>query len=282
MALSAAMSAPPPNAALVARIRAREDEAATDLVRRFGRGVSVILRRVVREPAAVDDLYQDTFRLTIEKIRRGDPRDPERLPGFVAALARNLAIDHLRRRARRRVEDVEAAAFHADPGPSPLDRLLDRERAALARRVMDDLYQDTFRLTIEKIRRGDPRDPERLPGFVAALARNLAIDHLRRRSRRKVEDVETAESFADPGPSPLDRLLDRERAALARQVIDDLGSDRDREVLYRFYIAEEDKDVICRQLDLTSLHFNRVLHRARQRYRELFEAAVRRTAGGSA
>lgn len=199
MALSAAMSAPPPNAALVARIRAREDEAATDLVRRFGRGVSVILRRVVREPAAVDDLYQDTFRLTIEKIRRGDPRDPERLPGFVAALARNLAIDHLRRRARRRVEDVEAAAFHADPGPSPLDRLLDRERAALARRVMEDL-----------------------------------------------------------------------------------GSERDREILYRFYIAEDDKDAICRQLELTSLHFNRVLFRARQRYRELYEEAVSRTAGGSA
>jgi len=195
----AAFSAAHPHAVLVARIRAREEQAAAELVQRFGRGVSVILRRVVREPAAVDDLYQDTFRLTIEKIRRGDPRDPDRLPGFVAS-----------------------------------------------------------------------------------LARNLAIDHLRRRSRRKVEDVETAESFADPGPSPLDRLLDRERATLARQVIDDLGSDRDREVLYRFYIAEEDKDVICRQLDLTSLHFNRVLHRARQRYRELFEAAVRRTAGGSA
>lgn len=199
MALNAPMPAFPPNAALVERIRAREDEAAADLVMRFGRGVSVILRRVVREPSAVDDLYQDTFRLTIEKIRRGDPRDPERLPGFVASLARNLAIDHLRRRARRRVEDVEAAAFHADPGPSPLDRLLDTERAALARRV-----------------------------------------------------------------------------------IDDLGSDRDREVLYRFYIAEDDKDAICRQLDLTSLHFNRVLHRARQRYRELYEEAVRRTAGGSA
>jgi RNA polymerase sigma-70 factor, ECF subfamily len=194
-----AFSDPPANATLVARIRAREDEAAAALVQRFGRGVSVILRRVVREKAAVDDLYQDTFRLTIEKIRRGDPRDPDRLPGFVASLARNLAIDHLRRRARRRVEDVEAA-----------------------------------------------------------------------------------EAFADPSPSPLDRLLDRERATLARQVIDGLGSDRDREVLYRFYIAEEDKEVICRQLALTSLHFNRVLHRARQRYRELFEEAVRRTAGGSA
>jgi hypothetical protein len=33
------------------------------------------------------------------------------------------------------------------------------------------------------------------------------------------------------------------------------------------YIREDDKDAVSRDLDLTSLNFNRVLHRARERYR---------------
>jgi RNA polymerase sigma-70 factor (ECF subfamily) len=51
----------------------------------------------------------------------------------------------------------------------------------------------------------------------------------------------------------------------------ELGSDRDRQLLFRFYVGEEDKDRLCRDLDLSSLHFNRVLFRARQRYKELYE-----------
>jgi hypothetical protein len=49
-----------------------------------------------------------------------------------------------------------------------------------------------------------------------------------------------------------------------------LGNERDREILLRFYIAEEDKDRIAADHGLTSLQLNRVLHRARQRYKELF------------
>lgn len=186
---------PPPNAELVARIQAGSEAAGDDLVSRFGRGVRIILGRVVRQAPAVDDLYQDTFRLVLEKVRHGELRDPDRLPGFVASLARNLAIDSLRRQVRLKAEDVEA------------------------------------------------------------------VEH-----------------FADPGPSPLERLLAGERAALARRVIGELG-DRDREVLYQFYIAEEAKESICRRLDLSSLHFNRVLHRARRRYKDLFEETARREAG---
>ena len=65
-------------------------------------------------------------------------------------------------------------------------------------------------------------------------------------------------------------LLESENAALVRRVIRELGNERDREILLRFYIAEEDKDRIAADHGLTSLQFNRVLHRARQRYKELF------------
>lgn len=56
-----------------------------------------------------------------------------------------------------------------------------------------------------------------------------------------------------------------------RKVIQELGTSRDREILLRFYIAEEDKERISSDFGLSSLQFNRVLHRARERYREIYQ-----------
>lgn len=139
--------------------------------------------------------------------------------------------------------------------------------------MAEDLYQETFRLVIEKVRRGELREAERLPGFVSSMARNLFLGSARRGGRRQKwqGDPEATETAPDPAPGQLQKLLAQERAAMVRQVLAELKNDRDREILSRYYIADQDKDVICRDLDLSDLHFNRVLFRARQRYKELFE-----------
>jgi RNA polymerase sigma-70 factor (ECF subfamily) len=137
----------------------------------------------------------------------------------------------------------------------------------------EDLYQETFRLVIEKVRNGELREPERLPGFVSSMARNLFLGSVRRGGRRQKwqGDSEAAEAAPDPAPGQLARLLAKERAAAVRGVLAELKNDRDREILSRHYISGEDKEDICRDLELSDLHFNRVLFRARQRYKELFE-----------
>lgn len=136
----------------------------------------------------------------------------------------------------------------------------------------EDLYQETFRLAIVKLRRGELREASRLPGFLAAIARNLAIEHYRKRNRRQTEpDSEAAEATPWVGANPLDACLASEQAILVRRLLGELRNDRDREILARFYIAEEDKERICADLALDSQQFNRVLYRARQRYRELYE-----------
>ncbi|HET9795823.1 MAG TPA: sigma-70 family RNA polymerase sigma factor, partial [Thermoanaerobaculia bacterium] len=63
-----------------------------------------------------------------------------------------------------------------------------------------------------------------------------------------------------------------------RRVLAELPSERDRRILFRFYIDEDDKEQICRELSLTSLHFNRVLFRARERYRALYREIAERRA----
>jgi RNA polymerase sigma-70 factor (ECF subfamily) len=144
------------------------------------------------------------------------------------------------------------------------------------RTVVDDLCQETFSVALKKIRQGDVRDPSRLPGFMCGLARNITIDHYRRASRAPVAAV-IEES--DPAPNQLDLLLMREQAAVARAVLAELSSERDRQILFRFYVAEDSKAQICADLGLSALHFNRVLFRARERYRALYESTVAGSSG---
>lgn len=138
----------------------------------------------------------------------------------------------------------------------------------------EDLFQDTFRLLIEKLRRGEVREAEKLPGYIAHLARNLATEHYRKAARRKTDPAPPEDLDRPTSGGALDDLLAAENAALARAVIGELNAERDREVLLRFYLGDEDRDQLCRDLGLTGVQFHRVLHRARQRYKELYLARV--------
>lgn len=147
--------------------------------------------------------------------------------------------------------------------------------------VAQELYQETFRRALEKIRGGDVRQPDRLAAFLRALAKNLSTYYYRRDDRRSVWHEETEDGWEAPDPTPglLSGLLQEERAQTVRRVLQDLGNARDREILTRYYLAEQTKDVICRELDLGEDHFKRVLFRARQRYKRLYEAqALQRAA----
>jgi RNA polymerase sigma-70 factor (ECF subfamily) len=143
--------------------------------------------------------------------------------------------------------------------------------------VAEDLYQETFCIVIEKIRRGDVRETERLPGFVCGVARYRVIKHFQGLARRK-SLTETEETVQLPysTSNQLEQLLRKENADIVRQVLKEMPNERDIQVLFRYYLAEDDKEKICADLGLTSLHFNRVLHRARERYRELYQQAMQR------
>lgn len=144
------------------------------------------------------------------------------------------------------------------------------------RALAEDLHQETFRAVLEAIRRGDLRAPEKLSGFLRGTAKNLARAEQRRFWRRsarvQVEEVELVDRDADPHRQAV-RWQDRQRV---RELLGELRSERDRELLLRHYLAEESKESICARLGLESGQFNLLLHRARQRFRELFERQEKR------
>jgi RNA polymerase sigma-70 factor (ECF subfamily) len=180
--------------------------------------------------------------------------------------------------ATRRVEvvpaDLVGLAERLRAGDAAAEREL-LERYGRGVRFMvrdDDLFQECFRRALEKIRAGELRDPQRLSGFIAGLARNLVLEHRRGWARQAAR----TDAGADPGQAgaaatQLDELVRKEQAARAREILGSLPSERDREVLRRFYLEEEPKEDICARLGVSSLHFNQILFRARERFRTLFE-----------
>lgn len=139
----------------------------------------------------------------------------------------------------------------------------------------EDIYQETIRRALEKLRRGELRDPDSLPSFLRGLAHNLSIDHYRRHSRRSERERPIVDTLDPPdaGAGQLVSLLRREKIGLVRRLVSELRQERDREVLLRFYLAEEDKQRIQADLGLTPAEFNVVLFRARRRCQALFAAA---------
>jgi RNA polymerase sigma-70 factor, ECF subfamily len=135
--------------------------------------------------------------------------------------------------------------------------------------LTEDLSQDTLLTVIKKIRNGDLQQPESLGFFIASVARNHALEQMRAIRRRTSEDLEHAEHVPDPSPNPLEQIQTSEKLKAIREVIDQLIP-RDRTLVLRFYINEEPKRVICADLDLTSEQFDRVLHRARKRFKTLY------------
>ena len=144
----------PDDAELVAGLRRGESWARDAFFDRYAPLVERTLRRVLGRDVHTDlaDLIHDAFVQALESIAR--LREPEALPGFVRAIAANVACNAIRsRQARRWLRFWEPSALPDVPArdvdPSvhdayvrtyaALDRLGARERTAFALRHIEGL-----------------------------------------------------------------------------------------------------------------------------------------------
>lgn len=138
--------------------------------------------------------------------------------------------------------------------------------------LASDLTQETFLIAFERLRSDGIDDPDRLAGFLRQTAINLAIGEQRKINRRRTDaDDKSIASAVDEAAGPA-MLLEREQVGgLVRRLISELPMQRDRELLWRYYVLGHDKEQLCRVFALGAEHFDRVLHRARSRLRDLVE-----------
>jgi RNA polymerase sigma-70 factor, ECF subfamily len=148
----------------------------------------------------------------------------------------------------------------------------------LQRRIKDaataaDMLNEAVATAIAHMREGRVEQPDRLAGYVYRVAMNLYRNYRREFDNRvelraSADDIDSMAAEDDAAQDALDPALLRE----VRAIIGSLAAPRDREIVKRFYLQEEDKESICRTLGLSALHFDRVIFRARRRIRALLEA----------
>lgn len=154
-------------------------------------------------------------------------------------------------------------------------------RYLLIRRIRDeerarDLLQDTFYIAIAKLRETDLDNPERLAGYLRGIAIRVALNAGRRRQREPYGmEIDAIAQIPDREPGQFEQVAREQTLAAVQKLLKTMPMKRDRELLTRFYVQDQDKQEICDALGLDSLHFNRVLFRAKKRFRKLLEASER-------
>jgi RNA polymerase sigma-70 factor (ECF subfamily) len=125
-----------------------------------------------------------------------------------------------------------------------------------------DLMQQVLLMTIEKLRAGELREPERVGSFVFGVCRMVVLELRRGGARRERLLAQYGEDLAVADASVAPRL-DRERVALCL----DRLSERERAVLLMTFYEEKRADEVATSLGLTAGNVRVIRHRGLERLR---------------
>src|SRR6266516_3632607 len=108
---------------LVRRLKARDERALGELYDVLAPWVLGLACRILHDEAEAEEVVGDVFTQVWRHVHRHDARRGPLVP-WILAIARNRALDALRRRRRwwrkaERWEQARAAERGADPGPAP-------------------------------------------------------------------------------------------------------------------------------------------------------------------
>ena len=148
-----------------------------------------------------------------------------------------------------------------------------RDRAAAA-----DLVQQVLLMTLERLRAGEVREPERIASFVLGACR-MTVMEMRRGQRRREEILQkwvpayagTTDEAGEAGTTdePSDIVaLDPDRLAGCLEAL----SERERSVVVMSFFADKAADEVGAELALSAGNVRVIRHRAIGRLRDCMEA----------
>lgn len=154
-------------------------------------------------------------------------------------------------------------------------------RALLALRVPNDLIEDyshdVFLAVLRFIETGSVRDLRCLPGIIRTIALRIVSERRTAPSASEVpvDSLIIANLVRDRRSDLEDSLQRKQRMELALATLASL-SERDREILRRFYLEEQSQERICLEMGLTDNQFRITKSRAKAKFGALGRAMLRR------
>lgn len=141
-----------------------------------------------------------------------------------------------------------------------LRHLRDRHAAA-------DLVQQVLLMTLERLRAGKLREPERIVSFVLGTCRMTVLE-IRRGTRRREVLLETWSDAAEAVDAPEPLALDADRLAGCLEAL----SERERAIVVLSFFADKPAGEVGAELALSSGNVRVIRHRALARLRECMDA----------
>jgi len=148
----------------------------------------------------------------------------------------------------------------------------------LASETVEDLRQETYIRVFVKLRADGIRQPERLGAFVNSTCNNVLMEFYRSSSRTSPWD----DSYLEMPDHAVDTegvLITKQMKQRVRQVIGELPK-KDRDLLRALFLEEKDKDEVCKQFGVDRDYFRVLLHRAKDKFRVLYEIDREALSGG--
>jgi len=142
-----------------------------------------------------------------------------------------------------------------------LRHLRDRDAAA-------DLVQHVLLVTLERLRAGKLREPDRIVSFVLGTSRMTVLE-MRRGTWRRETLLETWGETAEAVDAPEPLALDPDRLARCLEGL----SERERSVVVLSFFADKQADEVGAELSISGGNVRVIRHRALARLRECMGAA---------
>jgi RNA polymerase sigma factor (sigma-70 family) len=184
-------------AALVAAIAAGSPESESVFVARYLPKVRTLLIIRSRNPELARDLQQDVMIEALCALRKGQLREAERLPAFVAGIARNVLNSHFRGQSKIPVHEELPPEVVDKYEENPLDSQEAEQRRQLANQAIASLNEvdrsilqmtlvdnlkpgiiaDRLTLSPEMVRQRKLRATRRVVELVRQLSQSERVDH---------------------------------------------------------------------------------------------------------
>ncbi len=130
------------------------------------------------------------------------------------------------------------------------------------RHAAHDLLQQVLLMTLERLRAGKLREPERIASFVLGMCRMVVLD-IRRGTWRRETLLETYGNTAEAVEVPEPPALDADRLAGCLQAL----AERERTVVVQTFFADRSSDEVAKELGLSAGNVRVIRHRALARLR---------------
>ena len=147
-------------------------------------------------------------------------------------------------------------------------------RPYLARQLRPQDYRDKihsiFVDVVVAIQHGQLRDPERLMGFARTIARRKVSTYIDAAASDRRNQVEIGSLFglASPSATPEQEMVSQEQRELVRLTLIRL-SEREAEILTRFYLQEQTEMQIRSEMELTHTQYRLLKWRSKARFEQL-------------